>query len=70
VQGGLDLSGKAMALHAGVTGFIFSPLASWDENWCGYQGVKQRMSHHHGAKKKSKLMNKLFDGVPGKTQIW
>ncbi|MNV42951.1 hypothetical protein D3C71_1346540 [compost metagenome] len=50
--------------------FIFSPLASWDENCCGYQGVKQRMSHHYGAKKKSELMNKLFDGVPGETQIW
>jgi site-specific recombinase len=70
VQGGLDLSGKAMALHAGVASFIFSPLASWDENCCGYLRVKQRMSHHPRAKKKSKLMNKLFDGVPGETQVW
>jgi hypothetical protein len=58
VQGGLDLSSKAMALHAGVAGFIFHPSRHTesgeprrlhdvrDENCCGYQGVKQRMSHH------------------------
>ena len=83
MQGGLDLSSKATALHAGgVASFIFHPSRHTesgesrrrhdvrDENCCGYQGVKQRMSHHHRAKKKSKLMNKLFPGVPGETQMW
>ncbi|WP_256675901.1 hypothetical protein [Pseudomonas sp. R5(2019)] len=75
VQGGLDLSSKAMELHDGVARFIFHPSRHAesgkprrlhdvrDDSCCGYQGVMQLMSHYNRAKKKFKLINKLFLSV-------
>ena len=74
-QGALDLGSKAMELHGGVARFISHPSRHTesseprrlhdvrDDSYCGSQGVVQLMSHLNRARKKLKLINKLFPRV-------